>query len=151
MLLRAFDGCRAFKYNGAMTEIPIPGGDLERRVLVALWELGGKVAARAVHERVNAAAEVQLAYTTIATILERLREKRLVRRRRAGRVVLYEATKARADVERAHAAATLKGLLGDEPKPAIALLVDAVADLDPELVDELARVVKKRRGSRHGS
>ena len=133
-----------------MVETPIPGGDLERQVLVALWEIG-RGPARAIHQQVNDVGGTELAYTTIATVLERLHEKGLVNRRRTARVVLYEARHSRDKVEKARASAMLKGLLGSEPRQAIAMLVEAAEGIDPDLVDELARVVRARRKARRGS
>lgn len=114
----------------------------------AVWDLG-EVMARDVHDRVGAPND--LAYTTIAKVLDRLVAKGLCRRRRDGRMNLYRAAVPRERVERAEARATVSRLLGDAPRPAIAALVDAVEAIDPELLDELARVVTTRRRVRRGS
>jgi predicted transcriptional regulator len=114
----------------------------------AVWELG-EVMARDVHDRIGVPNE--LAYTTIAKVLDRLVAKKLCRRRRDGRVNVYAAVVTRARVERADARAVVSRLLGDGPRPAIPALVDAVESIDPELLDELARVVAARRRARRGS
>ena len=126
----------------------LPGGDLELAVLDALWELG-ESSARAVHDRVGAPAG--LVYTTLAKVLDRLVGKKLARRRPDGRLFLYSAAVARERVERARARVAVERILGDEPRPAIATLVDAVEALDPGLLDELARVVASRKKARRGS
>ena len=126
----------------------LPGGDLERAVLDALWDLGESTG-RQIHDRVGAPAG--LAYTTVAKVLDRLVAKRLVRRRPDGRLFRYQAAVARERIERASARVSVRRLLGDEPRPAIATLVDAVEAVDPELLDELARVVATRRRARRGS
>lgn len=125
-----------------------PGGTLELAVLRALFELG-RGTAREVHTRLGEPAV--LAYTTIATVLDRLREKGLVTRVRRGRAFEFEPCSGRGEVERARASDLLSQFLGLEPLPAVAALVDAIEDLDPALVDELARVVAERRRARHGS
>jgi len=114
----------------------------------AVWDLG-EVAARDVHDRVGVPND--LAYTTIAKVLDRLVAKKLCRRRRDGRINLYVAAVARQLVERADARVVVSRLLGDEPRPAIPALVDAVEAVDPELLDELARVVAARRKARRES
>ena len=89
-----------------------------------------------------------LAYTTVATMLERLHEKRLLLRTKAGRAVVYRTSR--------HASSTLKSSVRDimtraldlDPLPAVAALVDAVEDVDPSLLDRLAEEVAKRRGRR---
>jgi predicted transcriptional regulator len=113
----------------------------------AVWELG-EALARDVHDRVG--VPNNLAYTTIAKVLDRLVAKKLCRRRRDGRVNVYAAAVPRERVERADARAVVSRLLGDEPRPAIPALVDAVEAIDPDLLDELARVVSARRKARHG-
>ncbi len=117
-------------------------------MLSALWDLGPS-SARTVHDRVGVPA--LLAYTTIATVLERLYSKGLASRSKDGRIVVYEACRSRDEVERARTAAVLKGIFGAAPRPALATLVDAVEDVDPDLVDELARLVKARQKARRGS
>jgi predicted transcriptional regulator len=125
--------------------MPLPGGELETRTLDSLWELG-KASAREVHARIGEPSG--LAYTTIATVLDRLNAKGLVRREREGKAFVYY-PKVRKDVlERARAKDVLTRLLGSDQKPAIAALVDAVESIDPELLDELARQVAVRRRTR---
>jgi predicted transcriptional regulator len=126
----------------------IPGGQLEQAVLVALWELG-RASTREIHARVG--EPNGLVYTTTAKVLDRLHAKGLVARERAGKAFVYQPKVKREIVERAHARHTLRRLLGLEPRPAIAALVDAVESLDPELLDDLARAVNARRRARRGS
>ena len=117
-------------------------------MLRAVWELGGATA-REVHARVGQPR--RLVYTTTAKVLERLLVKGLVTRRRAGRAFVYRPLAERAAVEGALARATVVRLFGSEPRPAMAALVDAVAAVDPDLIDELARLVATKRRGRHGS
>jgi len=130
-----------------MSASPVPGGTLERAVLVALWRLK-RASIREVHARVGAASG--LAYTTTATVLDRLHQKGLVARTRVGRTFVYEPKAKQATVERARARHALRQLLGSDPEPAIAALVEAVDEIDHELLDELARAVQARRRARRG-
>ena len=127
---------------------PLPGGQLEYAVLAALWQLES-ASAREVHEIVGRPSD--LAYTTTATVLDRLHRKGLVTREKIGRAFVYRSRQTRDTVERDRARTTLGQLLGQEPRPAIATLVDAVESIDPDLLDELARAVKTRRRKRRGS
>ena len=126
----------------------LPGGDLEYAVLTAIWE-GGSASAPQVHTVVGEPRG--LAYTTVAKVLDRLHEKGLLARRRVGKAFVYTARVPRDRIDRARAGVTLRRLLGPEPVPAIATLVDAIEAIDPELVDELSRQVAARRRSRRGS
>src|SRR5262245_17666983 len=121
---------------------PAPGGKLEHAVLVALWD-GGALSAPAVHERVG--VPLDLAYTTTATVLDRLHRKGLVERRPEGKTFVYAAAAERPATERARVHKLLDAILGAAPRAAIATLVDAVEAVDPELLDELTRVIASRR------
>jgi BlaI family penicillinase repressor len=126
----------------------LPGGKLEYAVLVALWE-GGPLSAPEIHNRVG--VPLDLVYTTTTKVLERLHAKGLVERQPSGKTFQYAAVAERPATERARAAKLLHAILGSTPRPAIAALVDAMTSLDPELLDELARVVEARRRSRRES
>jgi BlaI family transcriptional regulator, penicillinase repressor len=127
---------------------PLPGGELERAVMETVWTLG-EASAREVHDRVGVPDD--LAYTTIAKVLDRLVAKKLCKRRVAGRINLYAPAVKRERVERADARSAVSRVLGNEPRAAIAALVEAVEAIDPDLLDELARVVAARRKARRGS
>ena len=124
---------------------PVPGGDLEYAVLVALWDLK-RASARDLYSRVG--EPNGLVYTTVAKVLDRLLVKKLVTRERKGMAFIYRPGAAREVVERARAQKTLLGFFGAEPRPAMAALVEAVESLDPDLLDELESAVRRRRRSR---
>ena len=126
----------------------IPGGELEYAVLSALWEMGS-ASARELHSRVGAPAG--LVYTTVAKVLDRLFAKGLVQRHLAGKAFLYRARIARPVVEKARARRLLGAFFGDSPRPTVSFLVEAIDDLDPDLLKELSRAVSARRKARRGS
>jgi predicted transcriptional regulator len=129
--------------------IRLPGGDLEYAVLEALWD-AGEASTREVYARVG--EPNGLVYTTTAKVLERLRVKGLVSRKRRGRTFLYRATLPRDRIGREQARTVFSRLLlGGEPRPVMATLVDAVESIDPELLEELERIVRSRRKARRGS
>ncbi len=126
----------------------LPGGDLEYAVLAALWDLG-LGSARDVHGRVGEPRG--LVYTTITKVLDRLCDKGLIRRKKAGRAFVYQARVARGAVDQARARSVLAQMFGREPRPAMAALVDAVEAVDPRLLEELGRLVAARRRAGRGS
>ncbi len=131
-----------------MTSKPrLPGDGLEYAVLSTLWDLGS-ASVRDIHARVGEPAD--LVYTTIAKVLDRLYAKRLVSRVRAGRSFVYEPTVTKEVIERARAERAVR-MLGKEPRPALAALVEAVESSDPELLDELADLVAARRRARRAT
>jgi predicted transcriptional regulator len=132
-----------------VTRLPsLPGGELEYAVLSAIWG-AGSASAPDVHTTVGLPRG--LAYTTVAKVLDRLRTKGLLARRRVGKAFVYTARVPREHIERVRVADALRRLLGSEPVPAMATLVDAIEDINPDLVDELSRQVTARRRSRRGS
>lgn len=126
----------------------MPGGELEQAVLAALWELEGASAPR-IHALVGEPRG--LVYTTTAKVLDRLHAKRLVRRVWHGKSFFYTPARPRQLVEFARIRESLGAFLGPEPRPAVATLVDVLETVDPDLVDELARIVNARRRARDGS
>ena len=96
-------------------------GPLERRVLHALWERGASARVRDLQPSFP-----EIAYTTLMTTLERLYRKEVLERVTNGRAFAY-----RPRVTRAEAA--------------LSFLVDEVGALDAETLDELERLVRKRR------
>jgi predicted transcriptional regulator len=119
-------------------------GELERRVIDVLWEepgtdLSGRQVANALPD---------YAYTTVATVLDRLAGKGLVHRRRQGRTIRFAATGTRAT----HTAALMHEALGatSDPDAALARFAETVSRSEAEALrralDALERTPKKASG-----
>ncbi len=131
-----------------MPDFRLPADDLEYAVLSALWERGvGSV--RDLYEQVGAPAG--LVYTTIAKVVDRLRDKGLVERSRSGAAFVYAPAVQRETVESARARHMVDRLLGTRPRAAVAALVEAVDEIDPDLLQELERAIRSKRSSGHGA
>ena len=89
-------------------------GDLERRAMEILWDSDG----REVSVRDVAAALPGYAYTTVATILDRLVHKGVITRRMVGRTVRFSAVGSKG----AHTALLMHKALGEDSDPDAALL-----------------------------
>lgn len=126
----------------------LPADDLEYAVLAELWRVG-TTSVRELHRRLGEPQD--LVYTTIAKVVDRLRNKGLIQRRRQGQVFLYSPKVAREEVERARARNAVGRLLGSTPRAAVAALVEAVDSVEPGLLEELERAVAARRRSKHGT
>lgn len=131
-----------------MTAFRLPADELEYAVLAELWALGS-ASVRDLYERLG--VPQGLVYTTIAKVVDRLREKGLIQRKRLGGTFLYRPRVAREEVERARAHSAVVRLLGTTPRAAVAALVEAVDAVDPALLDELERAVAQRRRSKSGA
>lgn len=125
------------------TRTPVPGGDLEMALLTELWSRRSATA-RELHEAVGEPRGT--VYTTVAKVLDRLVDKGLVKRRKAGRAYVYKAVAERGATQRAMVRTLLERMVGDDPQPAVAALVGAVEDVSEELLDQLAAELAARKG-----
>ncbi len=131
-----------------MKHFRLPADDLEYAVLAKLWDLD-RASVRELHELVGVPAG--LVYTTTAKVVDRLREKHLIRREQSGKAFIYRPKADREVVESARARTAVSRLLGAAPHAAVAALVEAVESVDPQLLDELERAVAARRRSKDGA
>lgn len=132
------------------TATPIPGGDLELSLLTALWNReDGRATVRELHEEVGTSRGI--VYTTVAKVLDRLVEKGMVERQRAGRAYVYHARVERAATQRAIARNLIERLAGDTPRPAVAALVGALEEVSPDLLDDLAAELRARKAAVDGT
>ena len=109
---------------------------MEIQILDELWAADGWVSGREVWERLG---DESRAYTTVMTVLGRLVEKELVERVEEGRGHLYRAA-GDPDELTAQAIGSLLSATQD-PRVALAHFVENLED--PELVAELAAVLKR--------
>jgi BlaI family transcriptional regulator, penicillinase repressor len=131
-----------------MVRFRLPADDLEYAVLTELWARG-VASVRDLHERLG--KPEGLVYTTTAKVVDRLRDKGLVARRRRGHTFRYRPRIAREDVERARAQNAVRRLVGATPHAAMAALVEAVDSVHPDLLAALESAVADRRRSKDGA
>jgi len=117
-----------------------PLGDLERLVMEQLWVADSPLTVREVHERL--AADRDLAYTTVMTVLDRLAKKGLTERERDGKAWLYRPAAPRevlvADLMR-------DALDGAQDRgAALVRFVDQVSETDAALLREALRKLEER-------
>jgi predicted transcriptional regulator len=130
-----------------MNDFRLPSDELEYDILAKLWELG-KGTVRELHDQLG---QEKLAYWTTAKVVERLRAKGLIERYLSGYLYIYRPRVAREEVEGARARKAVSKLFGAAPHAAVAALVDAVDAVDPNLLDELERLVIARRRAKDGA
>jgi predicted transcriptional regulator len=111
-------------------------GPLEADVMRAVWRAKTPVSVRDVLASLNKSRRESLAYTTVMTVMSRLAEKEILRRKAQGRAFLYEAA-----VQDA-AAIAVRGLVRDFGESAVAQFVDE-ARADPKLLRRLERLLRE--------
>lgn len=124
-------------------------GDLEARVLRAVWAIGHPATARDVHARVVRAHQVS-PLTTI-TVLNRLVAKRVLTRARTDDRLHFAARLDEAAFMAHASRRVMEGIVSFGPDAVAASLVDVLAERDPRQLEELARLVRRKlreRGDR---
>ena len=117
-------------------------GDLEARVMRAVWDLGTPSSARTVHGRVTRHHKVEL--LTVITVLNKLVAKRLLRRAKRNDLLHYEARSDEHEFLAQASRRVVEGVLSLGPDAVAASLVDVLAERDPEQLAELGRLVRRR-------
>ena len=119
-------------------------GALQQRVLRALWDLGqGSV------EQVRRAlpAKQRGAYTTIQTVLNRLADRGLVAREKAGNAIRYSPAVSESDYYSRSLSETLSTASEEARRTALARVVGELGPGELEQIRMLSReVASKRRG-----
>jgi predicted transcriptional regulator len=117
-------------------------GDLEARVLQAVWDFGEPVPARAVYERVM--AEHPVSPLTVITVLNKLVDKHILRREERDDLLHYSARMTEAEFVAHASRRVVEGILSFRPDAVAASMVDVLAERDPEQLAELARLIRRR-------
>lgn len=115
---------------------------LERLVQEILWRGGGW----SVRDVLDAIDE-PLAYTTIATVLDRLHGKGIVLRSKDGGSWQYRAARSREEALAAEVGRVLQRAQS-APEPLLVAFLDQVEEVDPEALDRLAALIRQRREER---
>lgn len=117
-------------------------GDLEARVMRAVWSIGHPAPAREVHDRV--VKEHEVAHLTVVTVLNKLVEKGLLVREKADGVFHYRACWTEDEFRARVSRRVVEGILSFEPQALVASFVDVLADQNPSQLAELRRLVDER-------
>lgn len=117
-------------------------GDLEARVIEALWHLDAPASARTVHELVK--REHDVALLTVVTVLNKLVTKALVRRGKIDDLLHFSPTSTRDEFLARTSRQMVEGILEFGPEAVAVSFIDVLAEQDPERLADLARLVRRR-------
>jgi predicted transcriptional regulator len=117
-------------------------GDLEARVMRAVWDLGKPAPARAVHERV--ADDHDVALLTVITVLNKLVEKGLLFRGKREDLLHFEPRMSEEAFMALASRRVVEGVLSLDEDAMAASFVDVLAERDPEKLAELGRLIRRR-------
>lgn len=116
-------------------------GDLQLRILEVLWKQE-EAPVSAVHEALGGSAE--FAYTTIATMLRKMEDRRLVRHRTEGRSFIYRAAVQADEVSRGVGDHLVDRLFAGSLADAVSQLLSSREVSRAEL-DEIAKLIAAKR------
>lgn len=117
-------------------------GDLEARVMRAVWDLGRPAPARLVYERVIQTHEVAL--LTVITVLNKLVDKGLLARARRDDLLHFEPRLSEEEFMIQASRRVVEGMLSFGPDVMAASFVDVLAERDPDKLAELGRLIRRR-------
>jgi predicted transcriptional regulator len=117
-------------------------GDLEARILQAMWDIGAAASARGVHDRIVRAHNVS-PLTTI-TVLNKLVAKRVLSRRKIGDLYHYAPTMSEAAFRAVVSRRVVEGILSFGPEAVASSLVDVLAEQNPDQLEELGRLIRRK-------
>ncbi|MEO7220307.1 MAG: BlaI/MecI/CopY family transcriptional regulator [Gemmatimonadaceae bacterium] len=117
-------------------------GDLEARVLRAVWELKGPASAREVHAVVIRRHKVEL--LTVITVLNKLVGKGILRRAKQDDLLHYSARFTEDEFIVMASRRVVEGILSLGPEAVSASFVDVLAERDPEQLAALGRLIRRR-------
>jgi predicted transcriptional regulator len=117
-------------------------GDLEARVMRAVWKIGRPAAARSVYEHVT--REHDVAIHTVITVLNKLVRKRLLRRTKKQDLLHYEAVWSETEFMAMASRRVVEGILSFGPDAVAASFVDVLAERDIDQLAELQQLIRRR-------
>jgi predicted transcriptional regulator len=117
-------------------------GPLEQRLLEQVWSRG-----TATVRELLESSDLDVAYTTVMTTLDRLYKKRLLTRESEGRAFRYAPRFTHEELQRAAAGRAIRDLLDTSGSQALPLsyLVEVVSEHDAKLLEELQELVEQKR------
>lgn len=111
-----------------------------------LWT-GGDTTLRSIVAQLAAPGKAP-AYTTVTTILGRLRERGLVERTARGREAVYSAAVSEADLVEASSGRAVDALIQRYGEVAMRHFAERLADVDSELKQQLLQLAEQHRNPR---
>jgi predicted transcriptional regulator len=117
--------------------------ELETEVMDVVWAGGGETTVRQVMDELNARSSPDRAYTTFMTVMARLDDKGLLKRRREGKTDIYRPVMSREDYLAVRAEAEVSALVDQFGDVALTHFARQMASLDPERRRALQRLARK--------
>jgi predicted transcriptional regulator len=125
-----------------MDDITPITGELQLQAMSAVWRLGGGTVEQV---RLELPSRYRGAYNTIQTVLNRLAERGLLSRHKAGSAIEYRPRLSEAEYLSRSISQTLAGASMDARQAALARLIGGLGDDELSDLRQLAREMSERR------
>jgi len=125
---------------------PVPPAlpELETEVMEEVWR-HQEISVRGLMEILNGRASKPRAYTTYMTVMSRLEDKGLLRRRREGKADHYYAVLRREEYRELRAQSEVRELVSEFGDVALAQFAREMNQLDPQRLRELRRIARRSK------
>jgi predicted transcriptional regulator len=118
--------------------------ELEAAIMEDIWRRDGPSTVKLVMDALNRKAKPPRAYTTYMTVMRRLDDKGLLKRRRSGRSDAYEPTLTREEYRERRAGVEVRDLVDRFGEAALAQFARSLARLDPAQQRRLRRLASEK-------
>lgn len=116
-------------------------GELEAKLMEAVWDLE-QASVQDVIDYLGG----NLNYKTTMTVLNRMTAKGVLERHKLSRAYIYTAISSREDLLAGVFDRMVRGMFDDDfRKIALAQLVETAESIDPELLDDISRLISQRK------
>lgn len=116
-------------------------GELEAKLMEAVWALE-----RASVQDVIDYLGTNLNYKTTMTVLNRMTTKGILERHKLSRAYIYTATSSKEDLLAGVFDRMVRGMFDDDfRKIALAQLVETAESIDPDLLNDISRLIEQRK------
>lgn len=122
-------------------------GPLEKEVMEAAW-LVPAATVKEIHATLS--SRRRIAYTTVLTVMIRLSQKGLLKHKRVGNAYQFRAAMTAEEFVRAASEREAQRLVRDFGALAVSPFLEAVARVDPRLLQALERLASKARREQRG-
>jgi len=131
---------KAFKALKFKQNKPSPFGDLEEKVMDAVWKLGNAT----VSETREYLGKDKFAHTTIMTILDRLYKKGILTRKKEGKGYRYYPLMTKEEFEKAVAKKVISDMVKSNPSLALPAFEGVIEELSAEEIEKLKKLIEEK-------
>lgn len=133
-----------FKYEGSGLQRFF--GPLETRILEAIWEAQEPSTIKEVQDKLG--RDKPMSFNTVMTVMNRLVDKGVLLKSSAARSYRYRAVMSKEEFLETQSKELTLDLVQEFGPLAVAHMVDAVEQVDPQLLDELERKIQQIKKDR---